>query len=66
MTAKKKSTTMIIFVVVFLLAAVFIVPFFLVILNSFKTSVDFVANPFSMPDVFHTENYKTAFDTMNF
>lgn len=66
MEAKKKSTTAIVFVVVLLLAALFIVPFFLVILNSFKTSVDFVANPFSLPEIFHTENYKTAFDTMNF
>ena len=66
MEAKKKSTTAIVFVVVLLLAALFIVPFFLVILNSFKTSVDFVENPFSLPEIFHTENYKTAFDTMNF
>ena len=66
MEAKKKSTTAIVFVVVLLLAALFIVPFFLVILNSFKTSVDFVANPFSLPEIFHTENYKNAFDTMNF
>ena len=66
MEAKKKSTTAIVFVVVLLLAALFIVPFFLVILNSFKTSADFVANPFSLPEIFHTENYKTAFDTMNF
>ena len=66
MEAKKKSTTAIVFVVVLLLAGLFIVPFFLVILNSFKTSVDFVANPFSLPEIFHTENYKNAFDTMNF
>ena len=66
MEAKKKSTTAIVFVVVLLLAALFIVPFFLVILNSFKTSPDFVANPFSFPDMLHTENYETAFNTMNF
>ena len=60
MEAKKKSTTAIVFVVVLLLAALFIVPFFLVILNSFKTSVDFVANPFSLPEIFHTENYKAS------
>ena len=66
MEAKKKTTNAIVFVIVLLLAALFVVPFFLVILNSFKTSVDFVANPFSLPDFLHVENYGTAFDTMNF
>lgn len=46
MEAKKKSNTVIVFIVVLLLAVFFIIPFFLVILNSFKTSPDFVANPF--------------------
>lgn len=66
MEAKKKSNTVIVFIVVLLLAVFFIIPFFLVILNSFKTSPDFVANPFSFPDQLHTENYQTAFNTMNF
>ena len=66
MEAKKKSNTVIVFIVVLLLAVFFIIPFFLVILNSFKTSPDFVANPFSLPTKLHTENYETAFNTMNF
>ena len=66
MEAKKKSNTVIVFIVVLLLAVFFIIPFFLVILNSFKTSPDFVANPFSLPTKLRTENYETAFNTMNF
>ena len=66
MEAKKKSNTVIVFIVVLLLAVFFIIPFFLVILNSFKTSPDFVAIPFSLPTKLHTENYETAFNTMNF
>ena len=66
MEAKKKSNTVIVFIVVLLLALFFIIPFFLVILNSFKTSPDFVANPFNLPTKLHTENYETAFNTMNF
>ncbi len=66
MKAKKQSMTALITVIVILLAVIFIIPFFLVILNSFKTSVDFVANPFSLPDMLHTENYSNAFSTMNF
>ena len=66
MKEKKSRMTLLVFVIVLLLAAVFVIPFFLVILNSFKTSVDFVANPFSLPDVLHLENYDNAFNTMNF
>ncbi|MDO5425613.1 MAG: carbohydrate ABC transporter permease [Eubacteriales bacterium] len=66
MQAKKKKSTILVFIIVLLLAIFFIIPFFLVILNSFKTSVAFVANPFSMPDTLHFENYSNAFNTMNF
>ena len=66
MEAKKKSNTVIVFIVVLLLAVFFIIPFFLVIVNSVKTSRDFVSNPFSLPTKLHTENYETAFNTMNF
>ena len=66
MEAKKRSNTIIVFIIVLLLAVFFIIPFFLVILNSFKTSPEFVANPFSLPAKLHTENYETAFNTMNF
>ena len=54
------------FIVVLLLAILFVLPFFLVILNSFKLSTEFVANPFSLPSLMHWENYAKAFETMNF
>ena len=66
MKAKKNATTALVTLIVVVLAVIFIIPFFLVILNSFKTSVDFVANPFSLPGTLHGENYSNAFNTMNF
>ena len=66
MVKRKKTTTWIIFCVVLALAILFVMPFFLVILNSFKETTAFVANPFSFDSFGKAENYATAFDTMNF
>lgn len=69
-TAGMKERSMVssalIFVAVFVLAALFVIPFFLMVLNSVKLSTEFIANPFSWPTEFHFENYGNAFDTMNF
>lgn len=66
MENKKVISTKIVFVVVLLLALLFVMPFFVVILNGFKTSADFVANPFSLPKKLMWDNYISAFKTMNF
>ncbi|MDY3919241.1 MAG: carbohydrate ABC transporter permease [Candidatus Limivivens sp.] len=66
MQAKKTKSTVLVFIIVLLLAVFFIIPFFLVILNSFKLSTEFVANPFSWPTTVHGENYVNAFNTMQF
>lgn len=50
-----------------LLALVFyIVPFVLVILNSFKAKRDIIKNPFAFNTPMSLENYKTAFEKMNY
>ena len=64
--AKVKSSTVVVFIIVLILAILFVIPFFLVILNSFKTSADFAADPFSFPDIIMLGNYIKAFRTMNF
>lgn len=66
MKEKKTKMTAVIFLVVLVLAVLFVMPFFLVILNSFKESSEFVANPFSWAASFKFENYGNAFETMNF
>lgn len=45
---------------------IFLLPFFLVVLNSFKTTQQFVENPFSWPTQLNFDNYIGAFDSMNF
>lgn len=66
MKEKKTRSTVVVFLIVLVLAVLFVMPFFLVILNSFKESSEFVANPFSLPSSLKFENYANAFDTMNF
>ena len=66
MKERNMVSSVLIFVVVLVLAALFVIPFFLMVLNSVKLSTEFIANPFSWPTEFHFENYGNAFSTMNF
>lgn len=66
MVKRKQTNQWIIFCIVLIMAILFVMPFFLVILNSFKESTAFVANPFSLDTFGKAENYVTAFDTMTF
>ena len=38
------------YVLIYLLLIVFLMPFYLMVINSFKTTQEFVSNPFSLPD----------------
>lgn len=49
-----------------LLLLFFMMPFMVMLMNSVKTSPEFVANPFSLPTVFHWENYAEALERMSF
>ena len=42
------------------------VPFFVLVINSFKTTNEFITAPFSLPKEFNIENFKTAIQRMNF
>lgn len=53
-------------VVITLLFLAFMVPFYLMVLNSFKTTEQFVNAPFSFPESFSLTNYFSAFRNMNF
>lgn len=66
MKERKTISKIILFFVALILAILFVMPFFLVILNSFKESSEFVANPFSLPKQIIWSNFKKAFETMNF
>jgi raffinose/stachyose/melibiose transport system permease protein len=42
------------------------IPFYLLVINTFKTTQEFVLNPFSFPKTFDLFNYKEAIRKMNF
>ncbi|MCW8966902.1 MAG: carbohydrate ABC transporter permease, partial [Candidatus Pacearchaeota archaeon] len=51
---------------IYLLLLIFISPFYLMVLNSFKTTQAFVNSPFSLPETFNFHNYVKAFISMRF
>lgn len=54
------------YILVCILLVIFIIPFYLMIINSFKTTQQFVKSPFSLPDKIDFHNYADAFEKMNF
>lgn len=53
-------------ILLYVLLFVFLTPFLLIIMNSFKSTQQFVENPLSLPTGFQLNNYVSAFDNMNF
>lgn len=45
---------------------IFLLPFIIIVMNSFKTTQQFVENPFSFPTNFQLDNFINAFTKMNF
>lgn len=56
------------YILIYFLLILFIIPFYLMLINSFKTTQQFVDNPFSLPSINKVgfDNYFSAFDKMNF
>ena len=48
------------------LAIAYVAPFFLVLLNSFKTKYDILGNPLGWPQAFTLDNFQQALEKMNF
>jgi len=51
---------------IYALLLLFLSPFFMVLLNSFKTDAEFIANPLSLPAQFSLNNFVEAFQAMHF
>lgn len=66
MKKKKMVSRVIVIAVSTVLLLFFIMPFAVMLINSVKTSAEFVANPFSLPKTFHWENYTEALERMSF
>ncbi|WP_322906607.1 carbohydrate ABC transporter permease [Paenibacillus campi] len=50
----------------YVLLLVFLTPFLIIIMNSFKTTEQFVDNPLSLPQQWTLDNYISAWDSMDF
>lgn len=61
-TTRKKVVFLTTLVVLFL----FMVPFFVLVINSFKTTNEFITAPFSFPQKLNMENFKIAIKRMSF
>jgi raffinose/stachyose/melibiose transport system permease protein len=66
MMRRLKAGTLFKYLFIYVALILFIIPFFLMVNNSFKTTEQFVNSPFSLPDIFRFENYADAFQKMNF
>lgn len=62
----KKKGKWITYTILILLLIAFMVPFYLLVLNTFKTTQEFVLDPFSLPKFLNLDNYKDAIEKMNF
>lgn len=61
-----KTKNWIKYLLVYLMLIVTLVPFYLMVNNSFKTTQLFVKNPFSLPRTFNLTNYADAFQKMKY
>ncbi|SKB92646.1 raffinose/stachyose/melibiose transport system permease protein [Lachnospiraceae bacterium] len=60
---KRKYTLFIATVIVLIL---FMVPFYMLVVNSFKSTAEFLKNPFALPQSLVLDNFFTAVERMNF
>lgn len=60
---RKKNIT---FCITLIVLVLFMVPFYMLVVNSFKVTADFLKNPFAIPKSFYLDNFTTAIERMNF
>jgi len=65
-TKKRNMGKKVIFVVAAFFSLVYVMPFFLVFVNSFKAKPEILANPLSLPVEFTWDNFNQALTKMNF
>lgn len=63
---KNKIKQTAIFLLILAVLILFMVPFFVLVINTFKTTSEFTKAPFSWPKTLHFENYTQAIKRMNF
>ncbi len=65
-TGKRHLGQIVIYVLFTLLLVLFLIPFFLVLLNSFKTNKEIILDPLSWPEGISLTGYIKAFTAMNY
>lgn len=63
---EKHSGQAIIYILFTVLLILFLIPFFLVLLNSFKSNKEIIMNPLSLPEKINLTGYAKAFMAMNY
>ena len=63
---ESKIKKIILFLLVLLILILFMVPFFILVLNTFKTTSEFTKTPFSLPTSINFDNYIVAIQKMDF
>lgn len=63
---KEKRSKILLFFIVLAVMLLFMVPFLLLVINTFKTTAEFTKAPFALPKSLGLENYKIAVAKMNF
>lgn len=56
----------ILFVVILVVLILFLIPFYILVLNTFKPTSQFLSDPFGFPEAFDLSNYTEAIKKMNF
>ena len=56
----------IVFAITLVVLILFMVPFYMLVVNSFKATADFLKNPFAIPSNPSLDNFATAIERMNF
>ncbi len=65
MTSVKRKKN-IVFIITLIVLIFFMVPFYMLVVNSFKPTKEFLKAPFALPSAFNLDNFTTAIDRMNF
>ena len=65
MSAERKRKS-IVFAITLVMLILFMVPFYMLVVNSFKATADFLKNPFAIPSNPSLDNFVTAIERMNF
>ncbi len=63
-TLRRKKNSL--FAVTLIVLILFMVPFYMLVVNSFKPTAEFLKNPFALPQSFSIDNFATAIERMNF